>query len=171
VTDDDAVAARIRLMRDHGRGGHGGEVLMWGRNSRLDNLQAAVMLVKLRYYSAEIGRRRELATRYHQALKQISQLMLPLPRTLIAITTMFSRITKLKRSAGMNCAPISNAKGSRPSSSGREGRAPICGAGPRGITSTHGLALTRCLLLPLNTSLSNDEVDYICTQIRGFYRN
>ena len=27
----------------------------------------------------------------------------------------------------------------------------------------------RCFMLPMNTSLTNDEVDYICDVIRGFY--
>ena len=28
---------------------------------------------------------------------------------------------------------------------------------------------TRCLLLPMNTTLTDDDVDYICDQIRAFY--
>jgi dTDP-4-amino-4,6-dideoxygalactose transaminase len=77
VTNDDALAEKIRLMRDHGRGGHGGSVELWGRNSRLDNLQAALMLVKFRQYPQQIERRRELASLYHQGLRDIPQLTLP----------------------------------------------------------------------------------------------
>ena len=41
----------------------------WGFNSRLDNLQAAILDYRLRKYDAMIARRRELARAYHAALE------------------------------------------------------------------------------------------------------
>jgi len=61
VTDEDSLAAEMRLLRDHGRSGHGGEVQRWGMNSRLDTMQAAVLRVKLRHYAEEIAHRRAIA--------------------------------------------------------------------------------------------------------------
>jgi dTDP-4-amino-4,6-dideoxygalactose transaminase len=46
VTDDDRLAGRIRSLADHGRSSHTNHDLV-GRNSRLDALQAAVLLAKL----------------------------------------------------------------------------------------------------------------------------
>ncbi len=77
VTDDDHLAAEVRLLRDHGRSGHGGEVQRWGMNSRLDTLHAAVLRVKLRHYAAEVSHRRSIAAIYGQGLSGISELRTP----------------------------------------------------------------------------------------------
>lgn len=68
VTNDDAIAPRLRLLREYG----------WaeryvsssdGWNSRLDELQAAILRVKLRYLEADNARRRTIAARYDDALR------------------------------------------------------------------------------------------------------
>lgn len=61
VTDNKAMYEKVMLMRDHGRNDDG-EFVMWGFNSRLDNLQAAFLNFKLSYYQTEIDRRREIAS-------------------------------------------------------------------------------------------------------------
>ncbi|HEX6971965.1 MAG TPA: DegT/DnrJ/EryC1/StrS family aminotransferase [Limnochordia bacterium] len=67
VTDDPALAERLRMLRVHGsRRRYYHERL--GYNSRLDELQAAILRVKLRYLDAWTDRRRELASRYAEAL-------------------------------------------------------------------------------------------------------
>ena len=69
VTGDASVAARVRKLREYG----------WrerqvsereGFNSRLDELQAAVLRVKLRYLDAENQHRRRLAAAYEVALRE-----------------------------------------------------------------------------------------------------
>jgi dTDP-4-amino-4,6-dideoxygalactose transaminase len=55
----------------------GGEMLCYGYNSRLDNVQAAILNVKLKYLLKWIGRRRELASLYHQGLSNLQELKLP----------------------------------------------------------------------------------------------
>ena len=40
MTNDPDIAYKLKLLRDHGRDDEG-EVVAWGDNSRLDNLQAA----------------------------------------------------------------------------------------------------------------------------------
>jgi dTDP-4-amino-4,6-dideoxygalactose transaminase len=63
VTDDDTAAERLRQLRDHGRVA-GYRHAMIGYNSRLDELQAAVLRVKLRRLDEYNRRRRENARRY-----------------------------------------------------------------------------------------------------------
>ena len=63
VTDDDDLAERVRMLRDHGRGADGLHVTVAG-NSRLDELQAAVLRVKLRHLDAWNDARRRLADLY-----------------------------------------------------------------------------------------------------------
>ena len=66
VAQDPAVAARLRSLRLHGgtREYYHDEV---GTNSRLDSLQAAVLLAKLPHLADWNARRRELARRYDAA--------------------------------------------------------------------------------------------------------
>jgi len=76
TTDDDALAERVRLLRSYGskvRYCH--EVK--GFNSRLDELQAALLRVKLRHLDAWNGRRREVAGVYLDGLRGTA-LRLPL---------------------------------------------------------------------------------------------
>lgn len=63
LTRDPAVASRVRLLRQYGwRERYISEIP--GRNSRLDEIQAAVLRVKLKYLDAENGVRRARAARY-----------------------------------------------------------------------------------------------------------
>ncbi|MDR3135001.1 MAG: DegT/DnrJ/EryC1/StrS family aminotransferase [Deltaproteobacteria bacterium] len=67
-TDNDDLASVIRSARAHGTGGHRYEHVRLGLNSRLDTLQAAILLVKLDAFPEELGLRQEVAARYERAL-------------------------------------------------------------------------------------------------------
>lgn len=76
VTDDDDVAARARGLRNHGaldkyRSG------VPGHNSRLDEIQAAVLRVKLPRVDAWNEVRREMARRYGEGLADVRDVVLP----------------------------------------------------------------------------------------------
>lgn len=75
ATDDPEMAERVRMLRQYGWRERD-HAMIKGYNSRLDELQAAVLRVKLRHLDEWNGRRRELATRYHEAL-QGCNLLLP----------------------------------------------------------------------------------------------
>jgi aminotransferase EvaB len=77
VTNDDEVAEKVMLLRDHGLERKSGEILIYGYNSRLDNIQAAMLTIKLRYLPEWIERRREIAAMYCAGLEGISDLILP----------------------------------------------------------------------------------------------
>jgi len=64
VTNDDALAARVRALRQYGWSGKYRVTQPGGRNSRLDEMQAALLGVKLRHVAAEIERRRQIARTY-----------------------------------------------------------------------------------------------------------
>ncbi len=67
TTDDDAVAERIRMLRDHGsKKKYEHEIVGW--NDRLDGLQAAVLLAKLPFLASWNERRRAIAERYRASL-------------------------------------------------------------------------------------------------------
>ena len=77
TTNDPALARELSILRDYGENRETGEVLHFGFNSRLDNLQAAILNVKLKYFPSWIERRRDIARRYHEGLRDLSQLKLP----------------------------------------------------------------------------------------------
>jgi dTDP-4-amino-4,6-dideoxygalactose transaminase len=68
VTDDPRVADRVRRLRQYGWQAKYRSIDAGGRNSRLDELQAAVLTTKLPYVDAQNGRRREIARRYMQRI-------------------------------------------------------------------------------------------------------
>lgn len=64
TSDDDALVSRLRALRQHGSLGQKYRHEYVGFNSRLDELQAAVLRVKLRYLEEWNQKRRECALRY-----------------------------------------------------------------------------------------------------------
>ncbi len=67
-TADGERAARWRSIRQHGQGEGKYDIVRVGLNSRLDTLQAAVLLVKLAAFDAEIDARERVATTYDGVL-------------------------------------------------------------------------------------------------------
>ncbi|MDR1298190.1 MAG: DegT/DnrJ/EryC1/StrS family aminotransferase [Deltaproteobacteria bacterium] len=67
-TDNSDLAEIIRSSRVHGTGGRRYEHVRLGLNSRLDTLQAAVLLVKFEAFPRELEARQVVADRYEQAL-------------------------------------------------------------------------------------------------------
>jgi len=78
LTARDDVAARVRLLRDHGAPQKYFHVEL-GYSSRLDELQAALLRVKLRHLPAWTAARRRLAARYLDGLRDTG-LVLPVER-------------------------------------------------------------------------------------------
>jgi dTDP-4-amino-4,6-dideoxygalactose transaminase len=76
VTNDDAIALTVRKLRDHG-GVEKYRHDLVGYNSRLDTLQAAVLLVKLRYLDAWNRRRQENARLYDELLAEVPGVVTP----------------------------------------------------------------------------------------------
>jgi len=71
VTNDPGLSARVRLLRAQGERSPDGAA-MQATHSRLDELQAAMLLVKLRYLDGWIERRRAVAGLYVQQLDGVS---------------------------------------------------------------------------------------------------
>ena len=76
TTNDENIAEKIRLLRDHGQKTKT-EIVCYGFNSRLDNLQAAILSLKFKYLSEWIERRREIANLYFEGLSGIPEVKLP----------------------------------------------------------------------------------------------
>jgi dTDP-4-amino-4,6-dideoxygalactose transaminase len=68
-TEDAEKAALLRSLRAHGKGGDRYDNVRIGLNSRLDTLQAAILLEKLDIFEDELAGRDRVAERYSQALE------------------------------------------------------------------------------------------------------
>lgn len=67
-TDDEELNNILRSLRMHGQGSHKYETVRVGFNSRLDTLQAAILLEKLKIFPQEIQKRQTAADRYNEVL-------------------------------------------------------------------------------------------------------
>jgi len=79
TTNDEALANAIKALGNYGSHKKY-ENLYKGINSRFDEIQAAMLRVKLRYLDAEVSKRREIANYYLQNIKN-KNIILPIART------------------------------------------------------------------------------------------
>jgi len=71
-TDDDDLAARIRSIRVHGEGVDKYDAARIGLAARLDTIQAAILLEKLKIFPQEIAARNQAAERYAAGLAGVT---------------------------------------------------------------------------------------------------
>ncbi|MGN6517795.1 MAG: DegT/DnrJ/EryC1/StrS family aminotransferase [Dokdonella sp.] len=81
TTSDDALAARVRQLRQYGWKEKYSVTAAHGRNSRLDELQAALLRLKLPLVDAWNARRRAIAARYGRGIRHPAIELPPLPGT------------------------------------------------------------------------------------------
>ncbi len=72
-TDNDVWAERLRSLHVHGKGGDKYDNIRIGMNSRLDTLQAAVLLAKMDFLEEELTACARVADRYTARLKDAVQ--------------------------------------------------------------------------------------------------
>jgi len=77
TTDDPKVARTVSLLRYNGEDRETGEYHAHGQTALLDNVQAAVLDVKLAHLAEWIAHRRAVAERYRQGLASLPGLRLP----------------------------------------------------------------------------------------------
>tara|TARA_Y100000588_G_C14280386_1_gene936819 strand:+ start:9818 stop:10933 length:1116 start_codon:yes stop_codon:yes gene_type:complete len=169
LCNDDSVAEKLRLMRDHGRD-ENGDIPVWGFNSRLDNLQAAILNYFFADYEATISRRREIAELYNTGLKDIDQLHLPEPpsenRRNFDIFQNYEIQArdrdKLKSFLSKNGVGTLIQWGGTPVHQFKK-------LGFNMDLPKTDMLFESLIMLPLNLSISDSDVEYICSLIKKFY--
>jgi len=89
MTDDAALADIIRSLRNHGQGSDKYDNVRIGINGRLDTIQAAVLIEKLKIFPDEIASRDAVASRYSAALDGVAAV----PRVLSGCTSTWAQYT------------------------------------------------------------------------------
>jgi dTDP-4-amino-4,6-dideoxygalactose transaminase len=71
ITDDAALVEVLKSLRVHGQGADKYDNVRIGMTSRLDTIQAAVLIEKLKIFADEIAVRNEVARRYAEGLQDV----------------------------------------------------------------------------------------------------
>ena len=169
-TNDDKIFTVLKQLRDHGRSDDG-LVVRWGMNSRLDNLQAAVLLTKLKIYPQEMERRRQLARLYQEGLKELEDMTLPPGPD--NDPDHFDIYQNYEVESGRRDALREHLTAQGVRTIIQWAGTPVHQFKDLGLAKFHLPAtdrlFQRCFLLPMNTSMTDSEVAYICGVIRKFY--
>jgi dTDP-4-amino-4,6-dideoxygalactose transaminase len=88
-TNDDALAAVIKSLRVHGQGSDKYDNVRIGMNGRLDTIQAAILIEKLKIFPEELVARQKTADAYNEALKD----MLKVPHVIDGATSAWAQYT------------------------------------------------------------------------------
>ncbi|RMF08246.1 MAG: DegT/DnrJ/EryC1/StrS aminotransferase family protein [Alphaproteobacteria bacterium] len=76
-TDDDTLAAALESIRVHGKGTGKYDNVRIGVNGRLDTMQAAILIEKLKIFAIEIEARDRVAARYNEAFRAHNEIATP----------------------------------------------------------------------------------------------
>ena len=170
-TDSLDVAEYIKSLRVHGKGSHKYENINIGYNSRLDTIQAAILLEKLKIFDQEVVKKNEIAVMYTSALEHIGGIIVP--RVPAGYTSSWAQYT-LRVDKREELMAYLKSQG-----------IPTTIYYPKTMSQTKALTpflkyqigesknstefASSVLSLPMHAYLTNEEVNYICTKISSFY--
>lgn len=168
TTNDHDLWARMSKLRNHGLRNRD-ECEMWGYNSRLDSIQAAMLLVKLPHLDSWNERCRAIATRYREAFAPYMSVPLdrsdeePVYHRFIVQVDERERLmrflddhgveTRVNYPIPIHLQPIGRQLGFK------EGDFPVAERQAKRIMS-----------IPLYPELSDDEVGFVIDRVERFYR-
>jgi dTDP-4-amino-4,6-dideoxygalactose transaminase len=95
-TEDDGLAEAMRSIRVHGQGRDKYDNVRIGVNARLDTLQAAILLEKLKIFADELAARQAVAARYDEALREFVKV----PRVIDEATSSWAQYTVVVEGMG-----------------------------------------------------------------------
>lgn len=169
-TADDQLAEKMRSIRIHGQGKDKYENVRVGLNARLDTIQAAILIEKLRIFQEEIDARQTVAKRYSELLPD----GLKLPHVPDGLTSVWAHYTVQAANRGeiqdnlktrgiptaiyysqpLHLLDLYAELGYRP------GDLPVAEA-----------VCDRVFSLPFDPYLEPEQIERICTAVRGVAKN
>lgn len=169
VTDNQRVCDHASELCNFGRNA-AGKVVRWGFNSRLDNLQAAILNFQLDKYEQVISRRRYIAALYGERLDGITEIVIPPGPD--SSPDHFDVYQNYEIEAE-NRDALRTFLGDR-------GVGTLIQWNGEAIHHLDALGFTkmlpytdrlfkRMLMLPMNMSLSDEDIFFVCDAVRSFY--
>ncbi|MFH1999825.1 MAG: DegT/DnrJ/EryC1/StrS family aminotransferase [Planctomycetota bacterium] len=169
TTSDGQVAEKLGFLRNLGKVTKY-DIGYVAPNSKLDTLQAVILRVKLKRLDAWVARRQEIAAQYGKSLHGVGDLKLPIDsgggqhayHLYVVRTSKRDALRTFLKEKGINAGlhyPVPPHLQKLDVDLGyKEGRFPVAEACARSVLS-----------LPMSAELTNDQVDYVCEQVREFY--
>lgn len=169
VTNDTRVYEHSSELCNFGRN-FAGDVVRWGFNSRLDNLHAAMLNFQLNKYDHVMFRRRQLAVLYTERLKDVAEIVLPPAPD--SDPDHFDIYQNYEIEAERRDELKAHLKD--------RGIGTLIQWGGQAIHQLKVLGFTqnlpytdrlfsRMLMIPMNMSLADDDLHYVCDTIRAFF--
>ena len=171
LTNDKELYNKIYQLHDHGRDING-DVKSWGRNSRLDNLQAAILNYRFETYRDVINRRREIASLYESRLGHLHEL--ELPPSPDSDSNHFDVYQNYELQADNRDKLAAHLK--------QNNIGTLVQWGGKAVHQWESLGyelklpsverfFERCLMLPINMFVTDNDVHYVADQVESFYRS
>lgn len=168
VTDREDIAEHVRMLRNYGQREKYHHCLV-GYNSRLDEVQAAILRVKLKYLDDWINDRRKNASKYTELLSDLAEISTPIEKE-YAKHVYYLYVIRIK-----NRDQLRRALSSKGISTDMHYPIPVHlhesyeslglkkGYFPRVETSAKEI-----LSLPMFPELRDAEIEYVCEAIKSF---
>jgi len=171
VLNDYNLFDKVYQLHDHGRDVNG-EVKSWGRNSRLDNLQAAILNYRIQSYDQVVARRRKIAAMYQDRLGDLEELQLPPAPD--ADPDHFDVYQNYELQA--------DRRDELKQFLSERGIGTLIQWGGKAVHQWEPLGFNvklpkverffeRCIMLPMNMFIDDEDVHYVCDQVTAFYRS
>lgn len=168
TTDDEEIAIKARRLRYNGEDRETGEYHFHGFSCLLDNVQAAVLDVKLRHLPRWLERRRQVANMYRQGLTGVGDLRLPhfegddyhdIYQNYVVRTGRRDELVAYLKEHGVEVLV--------------HWRKPMwahpgLGLGPHILPETEAIC-REVLSLPMNAEIDDESVQYVIETVRNFY--
>lgn len=170
-TDSLEIADYIKSLRVHGKGTHKYENINIGYNSRLDTIQASILLEKLKIFDSEVLRKNEIAAMYTSILEKASEITVPIVPKGYGSSWAQYTLRVERREELMSYL--------------KDKGIPTTVYYPKTMSQTKALDLfseyqigelknsvnfaRSVLSLPMHAYLTDDEVNFICNEILSFY--
>ena len=175
TTNSKDIAKLIKTLRNHGQTANYSASFI-GYNSRLDSIQAAVLLTKLKYIDKANNIRSKIAKRYTEALKTVPQIQIPQlsqePRAMSQELTHVYHQYTLKVSSRDKLLKYLNHNGI-----GARIYYPFLLSGMKAFNNCKCKGSLKnaqevsksCISLPIHPFLKEREISYITSAIKKFY--
>lgn len=164
-TDDKDLSLTMRSVCQHGKGEGKYDIVRVGVNSRLDTLQAAILLAKLRIFAAELEQRNKIAAAYSARLeKNVATPALPdageqfaWAQYTVQVENRDAVQTLLKDSGVPTAVYYPRPMHLQPAYIDK-------GAGPGSLPVSEALS-ARVLSLPMHPYLTEGDIDHVCQNL------
>ncbi len=171
ITNNNKFYDKFYQLHDHGRNIEG-DLKSWGKNSRLDNLQAAFLNHSLQSHNEVILRRREIARIYEDRLSFLEELVLPPSPDFDKDHFDIYQNYEIQAKNRNELKKFLN----------NNGVGTLIQWGGKGVHQweelNFNIALPKvelffenCIMLPMNFFLSDDDVHYVCDKVIEYYRD